>query len=45
MSRQNEWDTAYRIAAEIPACSGPAKHQAISALLVKRLDLLRTVPS
>ncbi len=45
MRRPNEWDAAYRMAAELPACTGPAKHQAVSALLVKLLDLLRTVPS
>jgi len=43
MSRSNEWDTAHSMPAEIPACTGPAKHQAISALLAKLLDLLRTV--
>ncbi|SBT09838.1 hypothetical protein ACCAA_790015 [Candidatus Accumulibacter aalborgensis] len=42
MSRSNEWDAAHRLAGEIPTCTGPAKHRAISALLAKLLDLLRT---
>lgn len=45
MRRQNEWDTVHSMAAEIPACTGPAKHQAMSALLAKLLDLLRTSTS
>jgi hypothetical protein len=45
MSRANEWGAAHRLAAEIPTCAGPAKHQAISALLARLLDLLRGMAS
>ena len=39
MSRSNEWDAAHRLAGEIPTCTGPAKHRAISALPVSYTHL------
>lgn len=41
MSPPNEWDAAHRIARGIPRTTGPAKREAISALLAMLLDLLR----